>query len=296
MYGSGDPAYASKRLIPKIGMPAVFAIACCAAVFFLRSPVVVVSDTSFELLYGEKRSLFERRVLSGRTFRPVRLALVSEGSAPVSAADVAQAASEGGKAACVIFPARYSAGAEAFRSRFPAANTVVVGDSSAGVGGPGQIYLSVDRETDLYRAGRITGVIAEGRTPALRMGAAETADLADAFSRGLSDERYGIAPLLLDSAVAARPGGASLVLTDAGSESGGSPATLAFSWSDPAFLPKDILVVFDDSPCAFLFEAYRAGMRRVSTAAASAVRVVGMHKIPARTLFAIQAAARARRH
>lgn len=296
MHGPGAFAFFRSRPFLMLLLTAALGLSFGVVFFSGRSPVVVVSDAAFETLYGEKRSLFDRGLVSLRSFRPVRLALVSEGATPVSSADAALAASGGKSAACVVFPARYRAGADALLSRFPDAKTVVVGEISVDEPTPGQTYLSIDRDTDLYRAGRIVGAIVGGRVPALRVGRARRERSADAFSRGLADSRYRGAPVVLDSEAAERSANASFLVADASGEPSGPPAAVVFSWVDPAFLLKDTAVVFDDSPSALLYRAYRAGIRKESSLSPSIVRLIGLHKMSAGKIFEVQAAARARRH
>jgi hypothetical protein len=296
MSGRRFAFFSRSRVFPAIVAAVLCVIVCCRIAFLNRAPVVVVSDAAFELLYGENRAVFERRLFALRVFRPVRLALVSEEAAPAASAEAAAASSEGGKAACVLFPLRYLAGAEAFKARFPAAITVVVGGPPSGMSASGLVRLSVDRATDLYRAGRISGLLGAGRIPVLRIDAARSAPLIDAFKKGLADASYAGASAVQNVDEPAPKAEDSSLFTDAASGTNGSPAAVVFSWSDPAFLPEKTLIVFDDSPVALLYQAYRAGMVGRSTVGASIVRMVGLSKMPLAGIIGIQAAARASRN
>jgi hypothetical protein len=273
-------------------------LAGSVAFYSLRAPVVVVSDAASELLYGEKRSAAARLFFSVGVFRPVRLALVSESSSPESSADIALLAADGRDAACFIFPIRYFDGAAAICSRFPGAKVAVIGDAPAAEASESMpAVLSIDRAADIYRAGRLAAILANGRRLVLRIVSSDDPWLVEQFSQGVKDAGGTGAPALFTSAEEAPLMEEGAFIVDAGRDAAGPvSASVSYSWSDPAFWPAGMAAAFDDSPTALLAEGYKVGRRRTSASVPSKIRVPGIWEFSPRRILAIQAVANSRRH
>jgi hypothetical protein len=235
-------------------------------VFIVRRPVVVVTDAPFEELYGPRRAELQRRLASLRLFRRIIAAQVADSATPLAAADAAAAAAP--RPACVVFPSRYEVGAVSFVERFAEVPAVIVGDGHASSNNEGtelQLRLHLDKGTDLYRAGRIAGLLcAEGGRPLIFT--ESTANYLGAFAEGLSDSAFIGEPIVLP------PGApppsttkiACVIAVDPASrrlppELQGIPAVL-FSWIDPDLVPSGTVAVFDDSVWATLVYAVRKAL------------------------------------
>ncbi|MFA6507573.1 MAG: hypothetical protein WCT14_15840 [Treponemataceae bacterium] len=283
------------RLIPILGV-LLLVFLCGLAVFIFRKPIIVVSDTAFEILYGEGRASISRIELSILAFRPVRLALVSENAAPFSAAEVAMSVAGPRGAACVLLPTRYRAGAEILLRRLPGTPIVLVGESDPEVSRGAMISFGPDRATDLYRAGLLSGKLAAGQPLVLRIDGLRDSNLKEPFIQGVAESGCKESPSFLNPGEPLSAAVASSFVTNAAYAQDEAPCAIIFSWADPSLLPQEIKVVFDDSLYALSFDAFRAGIRRVSGESPSAVRVLSRGAVPILRLIDVQAAILSRRH
>lgn len=278
-----------------IALVVTFSVALGAGLLFtLRRPVVVVTDVAFDDLYGRSRAERQRKAASLRLFRRIITAEVADSAAPLAAAAAAAAASQA--PACAVFPKRYEEGAKAYAQRFSGVPTVLVGDADSALAPLSPVRFSADRVTDLYRAGRVAGLLcASGGRPLLLAGADETIA---SFTKGLLDSGFSAEPMLLFPGAPLPSAGAFDCLI-ASISLRGSPAaelkgvpTVLFSWIDPDLSPADTVVVFDDSIWALLVGAVRAGREGKAGSAPSKVWFLrgSATKIPG----SLGAAARAR--
>ena len=250
-------------------------------VFLLRAPVLVVTDAPFAALYGLSRMKREQAAASRALFRRVRPVLVADGASPdILVVAISSAAS---RPFCVLFPRRHAAAAERYHEEFPETPAVLLGGyvPASGLPVPNGL-LSVygtDREADLYRAGLFAGILgdlrhrqageasAPQRTVALWQDRAVTAAQRDLFIRG-ARERYPESGVIFANAIGEMPesGGLSCaVLTGAGAEYFDSQSrvpVVLFSWLDPALVPREVAVLFDDSPWGLAVPAARMAANR----------------------------------
>jgi hypothetical protein len=240
--------------------------AALPAAFFLRKPLVVVSDLSFEGLYGRRRSGLMRLETSLRLFRPVKAVLAAEDAGP----DLIAFAVEAAAAApyCVLFPRRYSRGAERYIRRFPGVPAAVLG---AGEDGPG-VPVWTSTEDDWYRAGISAALFAWAGLTGGRAGdavlvfgdpsAGEKAALAAGLrERGHTGElRYaGEGGALAGVSCVIVTGPAPAFFERMGN--GASVPVILFSWVDPALTPREVKLIFDDSPWALAAGAAALAVR-----------------------------------
>jgi len=256
-------------------------------VFLSRSPVLVVTDVPFAALYGEDRIRVRQVLASISLFRQVRPVMIADDASPDMLIAAIMVASE--DPFLVMFPRRFAAVAERFHRESPEIPVVVfrgttpASDLPAGSG----IFnvFGTDRGTDLFRAGVFAGIIGS-RGQTMGQDGAEDQPVAqrthvlwqDRFvtheGRTLFSET--VRELDPDSAVVFVNTAAdmpdtrwvsSLVLTGAGADylerNPGIP-TILFSWLDPSFTSREVVVMFDDSPWALVVPATRMAMEGVA--------------------------------
>jgi len=254
-------------------------------VFLLRAPVLVVTDPLFAAIYGEDRIRARQRSASRALFRRVIPVSIADDAGPdILIAAVAVAAAE---PFAVMFPARFSTAAERFHAEFPDVRVVLFRGAAPASGFPeGGGNLSVfgtDRETDIFRAGLLAGIIGRAvreREPAAAEDGEEAAPAAVRETHVLIEDRFadqteralflgaatgmdpGSAVVFADSAegMPDAAGVATLVLAGSGGDllerNMGIP-TILFGWIHPDLTSGDVLAVFDDSPWAKVVPAAR---------------------------------------
>jgi hypothetical protein len=252
------------------------ALALPGLIFFLRSPVLIVTDTSFLSLYGSRRVWERQAAASIRLFRRVKPVIVAESAGTdVFVFAVEEAAS---RPYCVIFPSRYYEGALRYAGQFPRIPVLSLG-SGPGVSRPGAgrlVSAGILREADLYRAGRCAGIFAQKARetggpdngenilvlPGQRLSSAER----NALLAGLREQEIETAPWFLNSsAEAAGLRGVSCVILAGPAaeylEKNLKNPVILFSWLDPALTSRETVMIFDDSPWALAVPAVKLAVR-----------------------------------
>jgi hypothetical protein len=230
------------------------------ALFMYRAPVVMVVDDEFTGLYGARRTLIKQAVTSLKLFRRVKVVRVADGASADVAAFAAAAAAARPYAA--LFPARYQDGARRYAEQAPEIPIgVFLGGVQArpaadgGQGTPGvPMYIETDRKADFYRAGRCAALFAlSGEGEVLFFtGDSVNQDDKDAFLTGLRDQGFENPPLFAGRGEPYTPKGLSCVVMaraeEAYLDSNPDVPTILFSWLDPGMSPREIKLIFDDSP------------------------------------------------
>jgi hypothetical protein len=256
-----------------IALSAVLGIVAlsAAAVYLLRAPALLVLDAEFTALYGPSRSALKKAELSLKLFRRVKVARVDDGASPdVVAFAAAEAAA---KPYGALFPARYSQGARRYAEQAEGIPVGVLGSGSrirsgelGDQGAPGvPLVIETDRRLDFYRAGRCAALFARsGGGGVLFFGG----DLVswedrDAFLKGLRDQGFENSPLFVGKGEAyALPAALSCVVMAGPAEdyleNNPTVPIILFSWLDPGICPREVKLVFDDSPWALAAAALRA--------------------------------------
>jgi len=235
-------------------------------VFFIRSPVLIVTDASFYQIYGSRRSgmaLLRNSILLFRRVVPVP---VSEHAGADVIALVVEAASRSPRA--VLFPGRYIDGARIYNSRRPDVPVLVMLGRNPlphdSFRDPGLIFVQTDNATDLYRAG-LSSALLMGETRGVIFFYDENFQdqYRQAFQDGLQNQGFAGNPFFhntfidhhsfadIGSVVVAGPAFRFL-------ERGLDIPVILFSWVDPSLTPRAVKMVFDDSPMALAARALRA--------------------------------------
>jgi len=280
------------KLIKLLAIPIIILIflAIPVVIFFIRPPVLVVTDAPYAALYGKSHLRRQQFSASFALFRRVKPVLVADGASP----DVVNLAVRGAAAQpfCVLFPRSQAAAALFFHEQFPEtavallSGLVTVPEIPSPDG-----FLCVygtDRPVDLYRAGLFAGILgsippqqpqkAEKKAEKKAESAAVSPDSApktyilwqdryvqaaerELFSRGVR-ENDPEAVIAFINTLAEMPNMkiSCTVLSGAGSEYlEKNPKTplILFSWINPDITAQEIVVLFDDSVWALVVPAVR---------------------------------------
>jgi hypothetical protein len=255
------------------------------AVFYNRRPVLIVSDSRFNLIYGTRRLLVTSLVTQARLFRPVKQALVGDS---VGADLVSLAAQSAAKAPyCALFPYRYAEGAAYYAKEMPHIPVAVLG--GAGQKAPdGVSFITTDVEADLYRAGRCAALLAryaadaaeETKTSVIALQRQTLAgDQRRIFQQGAQDEGFIGVPTYLTPADAYRASEGDSVVVMLGSnadflERNEDAPVILFSWMDPAATSSWVKLIFDDSLWALAIPAVELARKGESGALPSIPRLL----------------------
>ena len=228
-------------------------------VFMLRSPVLIVTDPSFDRLYGQVRLAREKTELSRELFRRVIPVSVAE----TAGADLMNIAVEGVSMSpwVVLFPSRYLAGASHYKDLHPDVPVFVVGGPRPRGESP-LFFVRTNAEEDLYRAGLCAAFLA-GNDGVLFFGDGSVSDFKwDAFREGLrSGDHTGTSGFYnVSSDYSSYSGIGCVVLAGSAAkflEKNLKIPIILFSWIDPAMTPQSVKIVFDDSPWALAVDAIK---------------------------------------
>jgi len=266
------------------------AVAIPLAVFFLRSPVLVVTDATFAILYGEDNLRRQRFSASVTLFRQVKPVMIADGVSPDMVIFALREASS--HPMCVLFARSHAMAALRYHEQFPEIPVVVLrGLVSVPELPSPDGFLCVygtDRDVDMYRAGLCAGILGSARrnlaqqaeepaknqpeTAAPRTDTPQTYVLwqdrsmqgtgREHFTRGVQEEDPESRVIFINLIIQMPDikGVACLTLTGAGAEylDRNPPIPLIlFSWLDPALTAREVIVQFDDSPWALTVPAAR---------------------------------------
>jgi hypothetical protein len=295
-----------KKLVVVLALVGVL-IALPVLLFFARSPVLIVTEAPFVVLHGADQLRHQQISASRTLFRRVKPVLVADGVSPdmVSLAITEMSA----QPFCVLFPRSQSAAAVYFHERFPE-TTVVLLSGFLPVPNlpPLDGFLSeycTDRETDLYRAGLFAGILgglkqddtqeeAVGRaspnTYVLRQDRLVKASERNLFSRGIN-EQDPEAVVIFANTTGQIPDVkwvAVIALTSAGGEfmeKNPQIPIILFTWLDPAFTAREVVIQFDDSAWALAVPAVRMAEKGDSEGKIPSKPLILPHRIPDKNIL-----------
>ncbi|MDR2536110.1 MAG: hypothetical protein LBD29_08785 [Treponema sp.] len=253
----GDPNTAA--IIRKLFICLFFIILIGAGIgiFLLRDPVLIVTDNSFNALYGILRSRLKAVETSIILFRPVKPVLIGDNASPEMVAFAVEEVK--GSPYCILFPYRYNEGAERYAAQHPQVSVFILGERNQASKSEGAVFVETDVKRDLYRAGLCAGSIAGSMGKEILFFQNETLseEQREMFQAGLREQGIEEAPIYLsvsqeysdnqNVACVVMNGQASQFL-DQNLE---TPIIL-FSWIDPGLTATSVKVVFDDSPWALV--------------------------------------------
>jgi len=255
---------AVKKKLPLFA--ALLLVISLAGAFFLRSPVLIVTDASFYQLYGSRRVTRALARNSLQLFRRVIPVPVSEQAGADVIALVVERASRSPRA--VLFPQRYIDAAGIFNDRHPEVPVLVMWGRNplpqALLQDTGLVFVRTSVAVDLYRAGLSAAVLAREAEGVLFFTDGNLQEqYREAFGRGLQDQGFSGEPLYLDAYTEdiSYEGIGSVVLAGPAAEfleQNLHIPVILFSWLDPARTPRTVKIVFNDSPLAQAVGALRA--------------------------------------
>jgi hypothetical protein len=239
-----------------------------AGIFFSRAPALVLSDASFDVLYGARRALIAQVGLSLRLFRPVKKALIAESADPAVAAFVLEEAGAlpWGRRLCwqAILPARYVRGGQRYAEDHPLTPVTIIGGTPESRRSSNLSYIAADTRTDAYRAGRSAAILSQTGSGEILVFQDEQNFPFDraSFLSGLQGEGFTGTPVFLPvtSNYAAFENISCVVLTGQALnflDRNLKIPVILFSWLDPALTPANVKLLFDDSPWAMAFKVFR---------------------------------------
>jgi hypothetical protein len=228
--------------------------------FYVRSPVLLVTDISFDALYGVRRSREKQIALSLRFFRRVKTVSVAEN---IGTDMLAFAVEEAHRNPCgVLFPYRYYEAAGRYAARFPQVPVVLFGGRIQEAPEEGGLFIATDVMTDLYRAGRCAALFAQkdGGRVLFFQETSLSSDYRETFLLGLRDQGFEGEPLFVNAGTdyAVPEDTACVVLTGSAVsflERNLPVPVILFSWIDPALTARGVKIIFDDSPWAMAARA-----------------------------------------
>ena len=248
-----------KYLIP--GIVALLAFVSFEAAYLARSPILIVSDESFGMLYGQNRLKRQESGISRALFRRLIRVTVDESSGP----DLIALAVEGAHKSpwAVLFPSRYIEGARNFLNDRPDVPVLVMAGGNRGIQAEeGFAIINTDTALDLYRAGRCAALIAGEDRVFFASDGTLTDELKDTFQEGLRAQGH------LEDTIWTTAGFDYASRSDLGCVVIAGTANvffeqrihvpiILFSWINPAYTPNSVKLVFDDSPLAFAAKALK---------------------------------------
>jgi hypothetical protein len=231
----------------------------------LRAPVIVVTDSSFFLLYGKSRTLLAQAEISLRLGRRVLNALVSEGAG----SDVIALGVKTYSAApyAVLFPYSYAESARRYKAESPEVKVLILEGRIRGTkqDEEGPLLLGTDTGLDFYRAGLIAAGLVKGTENGILVYHDETMDEEDkeAFLEGLKARGFEKDPdyLSINADYSSWHQLGCVVINGSAPyffEKNLKIPVILFSWADPGATPWGVKAIFDDSPWALAAEAVKS--------------------------------------
>jgi hypothetical protein len=261
-------------MVPYMGIPAprrrFFLVAAVllmliipGGVFMLRPPVLIVTDSSFNLLYGNLRTRLKQVESSLRLYRRMLMVPVAESAGPDIIALAVKAVSPSPYA--VLFPYRYEAGARRYHEENPNVPALVLGGRTpVETADTGALAVRTDTSVDFYRAGLCSALFARGTEGGILVFHDGTMAAGDreAFLEGLRAQGFTRNPVYLsvNSDYSSWQNVSCVVVNGPAArffDQNLKIPVILFSWIDPGITPQSVKVVFDDSPWALAVRAVR---------------------------------------
>ena len=231
-------------------------------IYSSRPPLLIVTDSSFETLYGEQRLKRIGSRLSRKLFRRIIPVFVSETAGFDLIAIAVEDAHESPEA--VFFPFRYFDGARFYNDSHPEIPVYILAGANQRTREETALpFIRTDTRADLFRAGLCAALFAGDDRILFLSDGNFTNEQLEAFQEGLRIQGYLETPLWVNS-LAAIPSlddvGCVIVTSVAPVflDENSSVPVLLFSWIDHSLTPSSVKVIFDDSPWTLIPEAFES--------------------------------------
>jgi len=254
-----------------IAIPLAAVLIAVFTVFYLRSPVLIVTDESFLELYSGERAEREAMLTSLALFRQVKTVSVANDAGydivPVAILEMSP------NPYCVIFPLRFARSARLFNEQNPGIPAIILEgryqesetptETAIGSDISSFFIYKTDINNDFYNAGLASSAIDQGKNGNVVVFIEKNLPQArENFLRGLND--YGN---LLEtrfftnfSQYSEIQNLSCIVLAGSGADiiekNRGVPVIL-FTWINPLLLPLETALIIDDSPWAQAHQAVK---------------------------------------
>jgi len=262
----------------------VLAVISPLFVFYVRSPVLIVTEQSFIELYGKERINDESLSASLALFRPVKIvAVANEAGEDVVPFAVTEAAI---RPYCVLFPLMFAKSARLYKDLAPNIPIVVLegrypeGESPAesilGADKSEYFIFKTDINDDFYRVGLAVTAIkpkpikndglyiaGEGKNDKIIVYLEQKLnEMRDVFLRGLYDRGKLLETHFFNNYTQSyeAPELFCVVLAGLGNEFLDKKAeipVISFTWLNPSLLPFDVVMTVNDSPLAQVRQAVK---------------------------------------
>ena len=250
-----------KILIPiGILLLILFITGAIGRAYLRRTPVLIVTDSSFSLLYGNQRLKKRLEKMSRELFRPVIPVLVDESAGP----DLIALAVEGTREMpwAVVFPFRYFEGARLYKEANGEVPVLVIGVNSERKS-ESLSLIRTDTALDIYRAGACAALLCGEKKPLFFSDGTLQDEYRELFREGFEAQGGVEEPVFVNAASSYSSYeeiGCVIVAGPASRffEQNLDIPTLLFSWADPEFTPKTVKLIFDDSHWALAVEALKS--------------------------------------
>jgi len=227
--------------------------------FQLRSPVLIVSEDTFNAFYGIKRIKAEILPDSIAMFRRIKMiTVVNDAGEDIVPHAITEVSSH---PYCVLFPLRFTRSARLYKEQNPDIPVILLEGRNSENTTEFDFIYKTDIEDDLNKAGLAASLIAtEGKIAVFLEINAENQGR-DAFLMGLSEGKaldtffynnYSSYKQISDlsCAVLAGTGGEFI-------EGNAEIPVIIISWLDPGYFPSNVVMIINDSPLAQAREAVR---------------------------------------
>jgi len=274
------------RIKPKTAVAVILVLAAIIPlfVFYLRAPVLIVTEQSFIELYGKKRLDRESFFSSLSLLRSVKtIEIANEAGDDVVPFAITEASI---KPYCVLFPLRFAKSARLYRELSPNIPIVLLEgrymedenptESLLGADKEGYFIYKTDINDDFYRAGLAITAMKHKSAPKDDNSATDEGkkgkvivfleqkfnQMKDVFIRGLYDRGELLETHFYNyfSQYSEQPDLFCVVTAGLGSEfmekKTGVPV-ISFTWLNPSLLPSEVIMTVNDSPWAQARQAVR---------------------------------------
>jgi len=284
-----------------LAVMAALAVLLIAAIimFYIRSPVLIVTEESFLQLYSAQRVAKEASKTAITLFRQVKTVSVANEAGydivPVAIMDVSS------HPYCVIFPLRFANSAKLFNEQNPEIIVIILEgryldnekpvENAIGSNISDLYIYKTDINDDFYNAGIASIALDQGKNGKVIVFTDKNMPQArESFLRGLHDRGNLLETRFFTSfsQYSDIPGLSCIVMAGSGSEileRRMNVPVILFTWIEPSLLPMDVVLVVDDSPWAQANQAVKmAAAGEKNGLIKSKFRFLDMKKINRRLL------------
>ena len=240
-------------------MIAILAILALFITFQSRSPVLIVSEEAFIVLYGKERIKKEILYNSLTMFRRVKMVILANDAGDDIVPHAVTLVSS--RPLCVLFPSRFSRSAKLYKEQNPDIPAIILaGRYTGNIPGFDYIYKT-DIENDFKKAGLAALQIAgEGRIAVFLESSIEK-QAKEAFLDSIGEEKTPNVRFYTSYSANMQTSELSCaVLSGIGGEfieGNEKIPIILISWLNPVYLPSNIVLIINDSPTIQVGEVVR---------------------------------------